>query len=111
MPAHDVNARAITRTGAVIALAILACVGAVFALLHLWGVPGGADRSRGAHTAQAEGPGLQAAPQPDLAHYRAEKQRQLESSGWVDREHGIAHIPVEAAMDLLAGRAQAGDKR
>ena len=107
MPAHDVNAPVIARTGGIIAAAILACVGAVFALLHLWDVPGGADRSQGAHAAQAGGPDLQAAPQPDLAHYRAEKQRQLESSGWVDRAHGVVHIPIEDAMDLLASRSSA----
>jgi hypothetical protein len=107
MPAHDVNARAIARTGGVIVAAILACVGAVFGMLHLWNVPGGADRARGAHTADTGGPSLQAAPQPDLARYRAEKQRQLESSGWVDRGRGIAHIPIEAAMDLLASRSHA----
>ena len=105
MPAHDVNARVIARTGGIIAAAILACVAAVFLLLHLWQVPGGADRSPGAHTAQAGGPDLQAAPQPDLAQYRKDKQKQLESSGWVDRAHGIVHIPIEDAMDLLVRRS------
>ena len=107
MPAHDVNARVISRTGGIIALAILACVAGVFLLLHLWQVPGGADRSQGAHLARAGGPNLQAAPQPDLAHYREEKRRQLESSGWVDRAHGIVHIPIEDAMALLASRSTA----
>ncbi len=107
MPAHDVNARVIARTGGIIVAAILACVAGVFALLHLWDLPGGADRSPGAHAAQAGGPDLQAAPQPDLARYREEKQRQLESSGWVDRAHGVVHIPIEDAMNLLVQRSAA----
>lgn len=32
------------------------------------------------------------------------QQRQLESFGWVDREHGLVHIPVERAIDLLLER-------
>ena len=101
MPAHDIHARTIARTAAVIVAAIAACVAAVFALLHLWDVPGGASRAQPPHRMQAGGPALQAAPQPDLAQYRAEKQRQLTTSGWVDRQHGIVHIPIDAAMDLL----------
>jgi hypothetical protein len=34
--------------------------------------------------------------------WKAEQQEQLNSYGWVDQANGIAHIPVETAMDLLA---------
>jgi hypothetical protein len=47
-------------------------------------------------------PRLQAQPIEDYAHYFAEKRAQLESAGWIDREHRIAHIPIEQAMDQIA---------
>jgi hypothetical protein len=53
---------------------------------------------------------LYAAPQPELARARKEKDARLRSFGWVDRAQGVAHIPIEDAMDLLAARQQ-GAKR
>lgn len=49
-----------------------------------------------------EEPSLQPHPASDLAAYRAEKARQLEGYGWVDRGHGIVRIPIERAMALYA---------
>lgn len=111
MPAHDLHTRYVLRTGLAVVAAIVACVAAVFLLLRAWDVPPGADRAASARRVPANGPSLQAAPQPDLARYRAEKQQQLESSGWVDREHGIVHVPVGVAMDLLARRAASEAQR
>jgi hypothetical protein len=47
-------------------------------------------------------PRLQENPATELARMRAEEQRRVDSYGWVDRKAGIAHIPVERAMDILA---------
>jgi hypothetical protein len=52
-------------------------------------------------------PLLQPAPQPDRAGYFAEKRRLLDSYGWVDRQAGIARIPLDEAMKLLAARGVA----
>ena len=52
-------------------------------------------------------PLLQPAPQPDRAAYIAEKRRLLDSYGWVDRQAGIARIPLDDAMALLAARGRA----
>ena len=49
-------------------------------------------------------PLLQSAPQPERAAYFAEKRRVTEGYGWVDRRAGIARIPVDEAMTLLAAR-------
>jgi hypothetical protein len=42
----------------------------------------------------------------DDAHRAADLRREqldhLHRFGWIDRDHGIAHIPIERAMDLLA---------
>jgi hypothetical protein len=61
--------------------------------------------------------GLQAAPAPTppaprleaqsgqaLDPYRAAEQQRLSSYGWVDRQAGVAHMPIDRAMDLVAER-------
>lgn len=50
------------------------------------------------------GPRLQAEPAEDLATYLAREKALLESYAWVDEEAGIARIPIEQAMQLLAQR-------
>ena len=47
-------------------------------------------------------PRVQKNPAVDLARMKAEEQRRVAAYGWVDRKAGIAHIPVERAMDILA---------
>lgn len=32
-----------------------------------------------------------------------EKRQRLESFGWIDRERGIVHIPIERAFDIIVG--------
>jgi len=45
-----------------------------------------------------EAPDLQTAPRQDLVNFRAEEDRQLKMLGWVDRNAGIARIPIDDAM-------------
>jgi hypothetical protein len=40
-----------------------------------------------------------------LADWRAERAARLNGYGWVDRSKGIAHIPIDKAMDEIAGGA------
>jgi hypothetical protein len=40
------------------------------------------------------------------AELAARKRAQLDGYGWVDREQGIVRIPVEKAMEILAGEAR-----
>jgi hypothetical protein len=47
-------------------------------------------------------PRLQSDPAADLARLKEQAFHQLNSYGWVNREVGIAHIPIERAMDILA---------
>ena len=49
-------------------------------------------------------PQLQPDPVADLNKYREAVEQQLNSSGWIDQKEGIAHIPVEHAIDLVAQR-------
>ena len=54
------------------------------------------------------GPRLQLDPPRDLAAFRAHEETQLDSYGWVDRDQGIAHIPIAEAMKDLAARGIPG---
>jgi hypothetical protein len=49
-------------------------------------------------------PALQSAPQLDLARYRAQKQRELDSTGPVPGEPGFARIPLAQAMEMMTER-------
>jgi hypothetical protein len=49
-------------------------------------------------------PDLQVASSQDYLNMRAVEEAQLHSYGWVDPQAGIAAIPIERAMELLAQR-------
>lgn len=49
-------------------------------------------------------PRLQTAPVDDLVALRAAEKDALTSYGWIDREGGVARIPIERAMELLVKR-------
>jgi hypothetical protein len=38
-----------------------------------------------------------------LPAWRAERARALDTYGWIDKANGVVHIPIEAAMDKVAG--------
>jgi hypothetical protein len=46
-------------------------------------------------------PRLQISPQADFSQFRRHEDALLNSYGWVDRDRGIARIPLDAAMDLV----------
>lgn len=46
-------------------------------------------------------PRLQSHPEAELVAFQAQMKQRLESFGWVDETAGIAHIPVEDAMQLV----------
>jgi hypothetical protein len=88
----------------VIATAI--AIANVCGFLFLRSAGGGSDIAarEHAHPRIAGDVRLQVDPARDIAAFRAEKQQLLDSYGWVDREHGIARIPIERAMAMLATR-------
>lgn len=49
-------------------------------------------------------PQLQPDEVGDMNKYREAVDQQLSSSGWIDEKAGIAHIPVERAIELVAQR-------
>ncbi len=50
------------------------------------------------------GPLLQVSPRADLDEMREREQRQLNTSAWVDKERGVARIPIDRAIALTAER-------
>jgi hypothetical protein len=49
-------------------------------------------------------PQLQVAPASDLERVRQAEAAVLNSYAWVDRKQGVVRIPVDRAIELLAGR-------
>jgi hypothetical protein len=47
-------------------------------------------------------PRLQTRPYADLQSFRAAEDAALGEYEWVDREHGIARVPVSRAIDIVA---------
>jgi hypothetical protein len=47
-------------------------------------------------------PRLQIDPEQENQQYLAEQRRTLSTFGWVDRGNGIARIPIDRAMDIVA---------
>ena len=56
-------------------------------------------------------PRLETNPRADLDAYLASQRERRDSYGWVDRVHGIAHVPVAVAMQRLARDGIAGFPR
>ncbi|MDN2566031.1 hypothetical protein N1F89_07345 [Aquibium sp. A9E412] len=99
---RDVPARRVLAfAGGLVAFLVVALV--VLALLFrtdpLW-----PDGPAPAQTPNARSPALQRDPAADLARLRRAETEALDTLGWVDRQAGIARIPIEAAMRLVAER-------
>ena len=47
-------------------------------------------------------PRLQTSPRADMQTFYAEEMRRLNSVGWVDKAHGVVHIPIAEAMSKVA---------
>jgi hypothetical protein len=50
------------------------------------------------------GPALQSHPAAERAERHEQELRRLNGYGWVDRDAGIAHIPIDRAIEILALR-------
>src|SRR3954471_9593277 len=93
--------------GALAGVTVLVAV-VMHALAVRWHAPfGGANA---AMNMRIPGPNLEAAPQYDSARSETESQRLLTGYEWIDRDKGIARIPIESAMRILAGEPPAGER-
>jgi len=99
---RDLDVRAIRIGAIVIACGILFALVASFFLLRARGPAVNTPTQ----SFQAPAPLLQTAPQVERSQYFAEKARLTGSYGWVDRQAGIARIPVEEAMRVMAAQGK-----
>ncbi|HKU16071.1 MAG TPA: hypothetical protein VJQ52_16870 [Steroidobacteraceae bacterium] len=94
----DLNMRAIV-LGALGVIATVLLVAAIGRFLT--GVAGPA-RAGATQTSIERPRRLPSDPLDQRAAFEREKRARLDSYGWVDRERGIAHMPIERAMQLQA---------
>ncbi len=107
----DVNVVAIARFGAGIAVASIVAMVILWLVMRSWTsqalTPTPQVEPAAVEAPAAPGPGLDAAPELTLERVRARDAARLNSYGWVDRDNGIVHIPIEEAMRLLLERGVA----
>lgn len=89
-------------------VAVMVAVSAVVVglIMHFWGIWPDMGTSQIATPGRmgVAAPQLQTSPAADLIRVRGHEDRMLDGYGWVDREAGVARIPVERAMELLVQR-------
>jgi hypothetical protein len=49
-------------------------------------------------------PSLEEDERGQMRDFRLKEEKQLNTYGWVDEKAGVAHIPIERAMELVAER-------
>jgi outer membrane protein OmpA-like peptidoglycan-associated protein len=107
----DADAVALTYIGLVLLLVILVCVGTVFGMNWLFSGLYPQLRQPMTQVGVEPGPappGIGPLFSTGLGELRAHKRAPLTGYGWVDRSKGIAHIPIEQAMALVAQRGLIG---
>lgn len=98
-----IHLRAVVWAGIAIA-AMLAGAGAgAYFAWQAWRGSGGYEAPNAVFDLSIAGAVLESAPQADRAAYMAEKEKLLHGYQWIDRKAGIARIPVEEAMRIMAG--------
>lgn len=103
----DIKTRSILIVAIILAVGSAAVSAVLAAVMGLYGTrerqAGSLRPTRFADTAgQFPNPRLQGNPAGELLRMRAADHAALESYGWVDRPAGIAHLPIERAIDVVA---------
>lgn len=81
----------------------------IWGLLHSVWQPQPERSSSFAGQSRASGePALQTDPAAELETLNRRMDKRLNSTGWIDREEGIVHMPIDRAMDLLNERGLPG---
>lgn len=106
----DVNVGAILRYGA--GLAVVALIVHVFLWWLLGAYERGQERTQiqtfplaaGQRNRLPPAPRFQENPQEELSELRAKQEALLHGYGWVNKEAGVARIPIEDAMTIVVER-------
>jgi len=103
--ATDANPRALTALGAGLALLLVVSMAVCWWLLQLLGTDDvTTEHPMTGYRTGPEGPLLQTSPTAEIEAQKREEHRQLDTYGWIDRQNGIVHIPIERAMALTLER-------
>jgi hypothetical protein len=95
---------AIAAAGLIIGILLsLALVGGLFSLFVQFGGPSGRVTPEAARQTPPE-PRLEISPQSDRMAIETAARLRLSGYGWADRQAARARIPIDRAMDMLAGR-------
>lgn len=82
---------------------------AASAVLVLWLYPRSAlDRTLSLPLPVFPAPRLQASPRTDMQSFYAQELQRLQGTGWVDKAHGVVHIPIADAMRQVAQEGISG---
>jgi protein SCO1/2 len=104
-PGHGIRVGVVLATLGVLAAVTILVAVVMHAGASLWRTPlAGANAPMDLHI---PGPNLASAPQYDSAGSVAEEERLLARYEWIDRSAGVARIPIDTAMRILAGEAPA----
>jgi hypothetical protein len=86
-----------------IGVPVLVATVLISAAICLWLFPGStADVILREPLPQYPAPRLQASPRDEMAAFHARELQWLDGTGWVDRDHGVVHIPIAEAMRKVA---------
>jgi len=103
LPPARTEKRDVSPKAVMIGLVLVMIVAGLLALLSYWLYPTSLrDTGRPLTTGQFPAPRLQSHTAPDMAAFYAEEMTQLHGVGWVDRAHGIVHMPIEDAIRAIA---------
>jgi hypothetical protein len=105
---RDVNVWAVYKFGIALAVLCVVAVGLLYGLYIFFLNREGGALARSESNIDARklppSPRLQSKPITDLQEIREAEDKLLNGYGWVDQAHGVTHIPVDRAIDLLAQR-------
>ena len=91
--------------GVLIALSLALCAAVLYEFSQRIGrTSGGAQESSRAQPMRSPGPGLQFNSPDELQKLRAREDELLGTAEWIDRERGVARIPIEEAMRIVVER-------
>ena len=107
---REIDTTVISRSALALLLVTVLSMGAMWLMLRLFqGQVTRADRPPSPLAEANErrlppGPLLQVTPEVELQAFRQQEFAHLTTYGWIDRSRGIAHIPIERAMELLLAK-------
>ena len=104
----DADARSLTKFGLGLAVISALVLLLMFAMFKFLGQQQRASQPAKHPLSEASQmppePRLQVAPEIDLEKFRANEDHQMNSYGWVMKDAGVVHIPVDSALALVAKR-------